>query len=378
MSRGAKVWVYAAILAIAGSELAGAAERFVAWGDSITLGYKDEANLGGYPGRLQTMLIGEGRPAVVENRGLFGETTGEALSRINGLSGGAGDTFILMEGSNDLQQDISKKTVGVNLGKLLDRALANGFGNVMLSTIIPMSSKVANQFAPGQGRKLDQDLRQLGYTRNIDRPDAERGFADLPNLYKSYYSDGKMHPNAAGYTELAKIYLNYIQRRDNQAPQASFHIPNDAQIVPPTQTLQLILFDPLAGVDFDKSTLTINSIPIATTITGDIHRAVMTAKPGNLCGTNLLLGGIATDLATPPNTREEIEVIFSIKGCAGRPGDVNYSGRVDGVDLVLLANAFGAKKGESRYLLAADINGNGVVDGTDLALLASHFGEGNV
>lgn len=55
-------------------------------------------------------------------------------------------------------------------------------------------------------------------------------------------------------------------------------------------------------------------------------------------------------------------------------GDVDGSGRVDGVDLVRLALAFGAREGEPRYDGAADVNGDGVVDGFDLAILAEFFG----
>lgn len=51
------------------------------------------------------------------------------------------------------------------------------------------------------------------------------------------------------------------------------------------------------------------------------------------------------------------------------PGDINLDGRVDGIDLMLLANKFGQST-HSRE----DINGNGIVDGTDLAILGQNFG----
>lgn len=55
-------------------------------------------------------------------------------------------------------------------------------------------------------------------------------------------------------------------------------------------------------------------------------------------------------------------------------GDVDGSGRVDGIDLVRLALAFGAIDGEQRYDDAADVNGDGIVDGFDLDLLIEFFG----
>jgi len=56
-------------------------------------------------------------------------------------------------------------------------------------------------------------------------------------------------------------------------------------------------------------------------------------------------------------------------------GDVDASGRVDGIDLVLLALAFGSEQGEERYRAEADVNGDGIVDGFDLAILIEFFGQ---
>lgn len=56
-------------------------------------------------------------------------------------------------------------------------------------------------------------------------------------------------------------------------------------------------------------------------------------------------------------------------------GDVDGSGRTDGLDLVRLALAFGSLAGEDRYNAAADINDDGIVDGFDLGLLIEFFGQ---
>ena len=55
-------------------------------------------------------------------------------------------------------------------------------------------------------------------------------------------------------------------------------------------------------------------------------------------------------------------------------GDVDSSGRTDGLDLIRLALAFGAIVGEDRYDADADINGDGIIDGFDLDLLVEFFG----
>jgi len=56
-------------------------------------------------------------------------------------------------------------------------------------------------------------------------------------------------------------------------------------------------------------------------------------------------------------------------------GDLDDSGRTDGIDLVQLALAFGSIEGEDRYTTAADINGDGIVDGFDLDMLVEFFGQ---
>jgi len=61
---------------------------------------------------------------------------------------------------------------------------------------------------------------------------------------------------------------------------------------------------------------------------------------------------------------------------AGLPlqGDLNTSGRVDGIDLGHFSRTFGAGAGSELWLAEADFDGNGVVDGDDLAVLSFFFG----
>ena len=83
----------------------------------------------------------------------------------------------------------------------------------------------------------------------------------------------------------------------------------------------------------------------------------------------------SSDLANPANSTETVVTEFSVAGTDILRGDIDKSGRVDGVDLVELARHFGATRGELRYSSEADLNGNGVVDGSDLAVLAANFGQ---
>jgi lysophospholipase L1-like esterase len=55
-------------------------------------------------------------------------------------------------------------------------------------------------------------------------------------------------------------------------------------------------------------------------------------------------------------------------------GDIDGSGKVDGMDLIDLALCFGSIAVSDHYDPAADLNLDGRIDGDDLALLASNFG----
>ncbi len=54
--------------------------------------------------------------------------------------------------------------------------------------------------------------------------------------------------------------------------------------------------------------------------------------------------------------------------------DIDRSGRVDGLDLALLARVFARQCGEASYAAASDLDRNCICDGEDLARLAAAFG----
>lgn len=57
------------------------------------------------------------------------------------------------------------------------------------------------------------------------------------------------------------------------------------------------------------------------------------------------------------------------------PGDIDGNGKVQLVDLVWLALAFGSQVGQPKWNPNADIDGNGVIDRIDLSILAQHYGQ---
>jgi hypothetical protein len=57
------------------------------------------------------------------------------------------------------------------------------------------------------------------------------------------------------------------------------------------------------------------------------------------------------------------------------PGDLNNDSNVSLADLVILAQAYGSKPGNSNWNPNVDIDGNGVVGLSDLVILAQHYGQ---
>lgn len=349
------------------------AQRYVAFGDSITEGFGDEASRGGYPARLDALLDAAGQTATVENRGVGGETTAEGLSRLSSVSGAAGDSLLLMEGTNDIAQRVSNETIVANLKAMARKGAQRGFGRVYLATVVPRGAG-----AEERGRVLTvalcEEIRQAAFEVGLPQPDPFQVFADVPNYRTDLFGVDPVHPNARGYDLLAEQFADQILGRDGLAPAPSFVTPEqDAENVSPEATLEAVLFDSQSGVDFARATLTVNGVAVATTVSGDPRRAVLRARPGTLVG-RPLLGVEADDRAAPANRRIGDLTQFTVKGAQFLRGDVNRSGRVDGADLVVLARAFGTRSGEARYDADADLDENRRVDGADLAILAANFG----
>jgi len=57
------------------------------------------------------------------------------------------------------------------------------------------------------------------------------------------------------------------------------------------------------------------------------------------------------------------------------PGDLNGDFKVSLADLVILAQAYGSRPGDTRWNPNADIDGNSVVGLSDLVILANHYGQ---
>jgi lysophospholipase L1-like esterase len=213
--------------------------RFIAFGDSITLGqdgYELRTELlprsysfiltdASYPETLRRRLLAtytlQSDVIRVQNDGYGGEFAGsaEAMARFSSdVIGRDHQAVLLMEGSNDvwfaaLDNDPSYEDRAIaNLGAMIDKARLVGI-RVYLATIAPMrppnSSCVPRCRSAGYARvpAFNERLKQLAVSKNVTLVDVNAAFnGDLSLLA----GDG-LHPNAQGFERIADAFFDKLR-----------------------------------------------------------------------------------------------------------------------------------------------------------------------
>ncbi|MCI0345723.1 MAG: SGNH/GDSL hydrolase family protein, partial [Chloroflexi bacterium] len=332
----------AALLALA---VPAAAQRYVAFGDSITDGVGDDESIPeeerGYTHRLEVALRANGQPeAVVIDRGLGGENTVEGMSRINEvLDEEDGDVLLLMEGSNDITNRLSRETTMFNLAEMARRAQNRGY-EVVHATLIP---RIPDATVDGENilnQILNQELRDLAGRSGRRLVDNFHLFGVIPDVFATHYwpepTDHVGHPNATGYELMANAFLDVLTADDEVPPVPGLMSPDHgARGVPASTVIQLDLWDFGAGIDVANTRLTLDGAAVAAQITGAGNRAqIFHTPPERLVGV-VRVGLETRDLATPANSFDGEIARFVIAGTTFLDGDLDQSGRVDGADLVV-------------------------------------------
>jgi lysophospholipase L1-like esterase len=354
---------------------------YVAFGDSITEGTGDEEG-GGYPPRLEALLLARGLNADVRNRGVAGETTVDGLARIDSVLAQGGDVLLLMEGTNDIPHNVSPETIAFNLDEIARRAERAGMDAVVAS-VIPRSPTANVDRENILTQQLAETIRDLAGTSDRELSDPFEEFITTPNYYQDFYNhnpdDPVGHPNARGYDKLARVFFDVIVGADSVPPVTGLTRPQVGRTqVRPNVRIRMDVWDFGTGIDVAATDMLINGVVVndAAMDGNSQHLRFEYTPPQPFTGL-VQIGLRSRDRATPANTVDRVVSSFRVAG-AVTPGDVDEDGRVDGVDLILLGRSFGATANQVRYLPEADFNRDDVVDGDDLAILASNFGEGEM
>ena len=350
---------------------------YLSFGDSITSGTGDGTERGGYPPRLEDLLNQAGENVEVQNHGQPGEFTNEGVTRIEEVLAMGGDVLLLMEGTNDIARGLSEETTLFNLGEMARKAEDLGM-EVVIASLIPRIPEARIDPENILNQRLVEGIRDLAGVSMRDLVDPFEEWQTIEDLFDRFYAeieeDPVGHPNAAGYDSMASTYFDVLTGTDSVPPVTGVTLPKTGRTeVPAGATIRMDVWDFGEGIDVAATELFINGETVAADVGGNPSRVRIEWTLDAAQRGRIDIGLRSRDLASPANVVDRVVATFDVE-LEELVGDIDDSGRVDGVDLVLFARSFGAEVGEVRYLEEADFDSDGTIDGEDLAVLASGFG----
>lgn len=176
--------------------------RIVAFGDSLTAGYRlapGEA----FPNRLEKALRDKGVDAKVENAGVSGDTTAAGLARLDWGVPAETDIVILQLGANDALRGIDPKVTLSNLDSIIRQLKAKGAKVLLAGMLAPRN--LGEDYA----RRFDAIFPELARAHGLALyPFFLEGIALRPDLNL----DDGMHPNARGVDVIVAQILPYVDK----------------------------------------------------------------------------------------------------------------------------------------------------------------------
>ena len=181
----------------AAAESAAPEITIVAMGDSLTAGYglpEEEA----YPAKLERRLRQEGYNCRVVNAGVSGETTSDALSRLDWVLSMNPDIVIFESGANDGLRGINPRVPRENIDKILTRLHEKGV------VVVLAGMKMVVSLGPTYVADFNAIYPDLAKKHGVlFMPFFLDGVAAKPKLNQ----DDGIHPRAAGYDIIVENIL---------------------------------------------------------------------------------------------------------------------------------------------------------------------------
>lgn len=165
-------------------------QQIICFGDSLTAGYGASSGMD-YPSQLSEMLA---RPVI--NAGVSGDTTGQALERLEADVLSRDPRIVLITlGGNDLRRGILKRVAFANLKKIVEAIQDQGALVIVGGIDIPF-----------YGRGFGEAYQKLA---------DETGAILIPNIFKDIFGRRKLmsdsiHPNNDGYRIMARRFYGAI------------------------------------------------------------------------------------------------------------------------------------------------------------------------
>jgi lysophospholipase L1-like esterase len=175
----------------------GTLARVVFLGDSITDGWDLSAYFRGHE---------------LVNRGISGQTTTQMLGRFQqDVVSIHPKAVVVLAGTNDIARGISAKGIEDNLTMIGDLAKAHGI-KAVFATILPVSEQVAKARAPDEIRQINRWLLDYCNREGFAYLDYYKALADALGRLPADLSDDGLHPNTRGYSVMAPVALEAINR----------------------------------------------------------------------------------------------------------------------------------------------------------------------
>ena len=202
--------------------------KFVAFGDSVTLGVVSSINPvppppyllrevpnDAYPTVLRQLLAAryttQAQAITVINYGRGGERAVDGIGRAqSAFNAERPDGALIMEGYNDLSTlgEAGIDPAVAAIGEMAKDARFRG-ARVFIGTLTPPPPNVNRGISNTTITRFNERLRAMARGENAVLVDVYSYFAADPDRYNS--ADGR-HPNEAGYRQIAQAFFDAIQR----------------------------------------------------------------------------------------------------------------------------------------------------------------------
>lgn len=205
---GQMMYVAALVTGLAGALIMSPAQaqdqpvRIVAFGDSLTAGYRLAAEEA-FPVRLARRLEAKGIKAQVVNAGVSGDTTATGLARLDWVMGDKVDAVILELGANDALRGLDPKATRNNLEAIILKLKARGAEVLLAGMHAPRG------MGPEYTAEFDQIFPDLAKRHDLlFYPFFLEGVALDPQLNL----DDGIHANARGVDVIVERILPYVEK----------------------------------------------------------------------------------------------------------------------------------------------------------------------
>jgi acyl-CoA thioesterase-1 len=185
--------------------------RILAFGDSLTAGY-GLAEQDALPTRLAEALNKMGRPVVMINGGVSGDTSADGVSRLDWSLADKPQIMILALGANDMLRGLDPKVTRANLDAIIRKAQAAGVEVVLAGMLSPPNLGTDYKAA------FDAIYPELAKAHNL---------LFMPFLLQDVAQDSALnqadgiHPNGNGVAIIVRNLLPYVTEAMDKLEQAS-------------------------------------------------------------------------------------------------------------------------------------------------------------